>query len=269
MRLQLRPFFLFLPLLATAAAHAVEFSGVVRSVTGSLPPAIEVEADQRGGKPVIVGRIENGRYRIDLPSPGMYRVRLQAPGWEAEPKIVFDPQTTGARDFLVYPARVPEPELAAELIRLGEQDQALRKTMPEKPDAAFWKRMEEADRAREARLAQIIADKGWPLISQVGHEAANRAWLIAQHGSSDFLKRCLVLMKAAAAGGEMTPRHLALSIDRVLTQDKQKQLYGSQFQTNEDGKTFLLPVEDFEHIDERRAGMGMESFDEYRKNFEK
>lgn len=268
MRRQLRHFFLLLPLLATAAAHAVEFSGVVRSATGSLPPVIAVEADQRGGKTVIAGSIENGRYRIDLPSPSMYRVRLQAPGWEAEPKLVFDPQTTGARDFLVYPAKVPEPELAAELLRLGEQDQAVRRNRPEKPDAAFWKRMEEADRAREARLAQIIADKGWPRISQVGHEAANRAWLIAQHGSTDFLKRCLVLMKAAA-DGEMTPRHLALSIDRVLTQDKQKQIYGSQFQTNEDGKTFLLPVEDFEHIDERRAGMGMESFDEYRKNFEK
>lgn len=59
------------------------------------------------------------------------------------------------------------------------------------------------------------------------------------------------------------------SFDRVLTQDNQKQIYGSQFQTNEDGKTFLLPVEDFEQIDERRASMGLESFDEYRKNFEK
>ena len=30
-----------------------------------------------------------------------------------------------------------------------------------------------------------------------------------------------------------------------------------------------LPVEDFEHIEERRASMGLEPFDEYRKNFEK
>lgn len=263
-----RILFFVLSLLATAA-QAVEFSGLIRSSTGNLPSAIAVEADQRGEKTVLVGSVENGRYRIDLPSPGMYRVRLQAPGWEAAPKLVFDPLKTGARDFLIYPARLPEPELAAELVRLGEQDQELRKNRPEKPDAAFWKRMEENDRAREARLEQIIAEKGWPRISQVGHEAANAAWLIAQHGTDNFLKRCLVLMKAAAADGEITPHHLALSIDRVLTQDKQKQIYGSQFQTNEDGKTFLLPVEDIEHIDERRAAMGMEPFSEYRKNFEK
>jgi len=264
----MRSLFLLLPVLATAA-HAVEFSGSVRSATGTLPSGIEVVADRRDKLPTIVGSIEGNRYRIDLPSPGMYRVRLQVPGWDAAPKLVFDPRTTGARDFLVYPARLPEPDLAAELIRLGEEDQELRKNRPEKPDAAFWKRMEENDRVREARLEKIIAEKGWPRISQVGHRAANRAWLIAQHGSNDFLKRCLVMMKAAAVDGEIAPDNLALSIDRVLTQDKQKQIYGSQFQTNEDGKTFLLPVEDIEHIDERRAAMGMEPFSEYRKNFEK
>ena len=257
-----------LSLLATAA-QAVEFSGLIRSSTGSLPSAITVEADRRGEKTVLVGSVENGRYRIDLPSPGMYRVRLQAPGWDAEPKLVFDPQTTGARDFLLYPAKLPEPELAAELLRMGEEDQDFRKNIPKQPDAAFIKRWQENDRVREERLARIIAEKGWPRISQVGHRAANAAWLIAQHGTDDFLKRCLVLMKAAAADGEITPHHLALSIDRVLTQDKQKQIYGSQFQTNQDGKTFLLPVEDFEHIDERRASMGLEPFAEYRKNFEK
>lgn len=267
MAFQARLLLLALPLLS-AAAHAVEFSGLIRSSTGTLPAAVEVVADRRDKLPAIVGSVENGRYRIDLPSPGMYRVRLQAQGWDAEPKIVFDPKTTGARDFLVYPAKLPEPELAAELIRLGEQDQELRAKMPEKPDAAFWKRMGESDRVREARLERIIAEKGWPRISQVGHEAATSAWLIAQHGTEDFLKRCLALMKAAGEG-EVSPRHLALSIDRVLTSSNQKQIYGSQFQTDKEGKTFLLPVEDFEHIEERRAGMGLEPFDEYRKNFEK
>jgi len=264
----MRSLFLLLPVLATAA-HAVEFSGSVRSATGTLPSDIEVVADRRDKLPMIVGSIENGRYRIELPNTGMYRIRLQAPGWDAEPKLVFDPQTTGARDFLLYPAKLPEPGLAAELLRMGKEDQEFRKNIPAKRDAAFMKRWRENDRVREERLAQIIADKGWPRISQVGHEAANAAWLIAQHGTDDFLKRCLALMKTAAADGEITPHHLALSIDRVLTQDQQKQIYGSQFQTNQDGKTFLLPVEDFEHIEERRASMGMEPFSEYRKNFEK
>lgn len=268
MAVQARLLLLALPLLS-AAAHAVEFSGLIRSSTGTLPAAVEVVADRRDKLPTIAGSVENGRYRIDLPSPGMYLVRLQAPGWEAEPKLVFDPQTTGARDFLVYPAKVPEPELAAELLRMGKEDQDIRKNIPKQPDAAFIKRWQENDRVREERLAQIIAEKGWPRISQVGHRAANAAWLIAQHGTDDFLKRCLVLMKAAAADGEITLNHLALSIDRVLTSSNQKQIYGSQFQTNQDGKTFLLPVEDFEHIEERRAGMGLEPFDEYRKNFEK
>jgi len=153
-----RILFLLLPLLATAA-HAVEFSGLIRSATGSLPAALMVEADQLGDKPVITGSVDKGRYRVELPSPGTYRLRLQAPGWEAEPKIVFDPATTGARDFLIYPATLPEPELAAELIRLGEQDQELRMNWPEKPDAAFWKRMEEEDRARSTAGADHCRER--------------------------------------------------------------------------------------------------------------
>jgi hypothetical protein len=247
--------------------HATELSGVIRSSTGKLPDSIEVMADRADKQPVVAGTVEKGRYHIDLPSPGMYRLRLQAKDWDAAPKTIFDPASAGALDFLIYPEKVPEPALAAELNTMGEADQEFRQHIPAKPDAAFFKRWQAEDLQRETRLAQIIAEKGWPMISQVGHQAATSAWLIAQHGSADFLKRCLVLMKAAAEKQEIAPGHLALSIDRVLMQDGQKQLYGSQFQTNSDGKTIAVPIADPEHLDERRASMGMQPFAEYAKNF--
>jgi hypothetical protein len=108
------------------AAMAVELSGTIRSSTGTLPAAIQVLGDRADKLPVIVGKVENGRYRIELPESGMFRIRLKAPGWDAAPKTVFDPKTAGALDFLVYPAKVPEPALAAELIEMGKQDQAVR-----------------------------------------------------------------------------------------------------------------------------------------------
>jgi hypothetical protein len=198
----------------------------------------------------------------------MYRLRLEAKDWDAAPKIIFDPASAGALDFMVYPEKVPESALAAELNKLGEADQEIRHNMPTKPDAAFYKRWQEEDMAREKRLAQIIAEKGWPAISQVGHQAATNAWLIAQHGSAEFLKRCLVLMKAAAEKQEIEPGHLALSIDRVLMHDGEKQVYGSQFQTDKDGKTRAYPIADPERLDQRRASMGMQPFSEYAKMFE-
>jgi hypothetical protein len=251
--------------LLAAPAFAVELSGAIRSSTGTLPASIEVFGDRADKQPVITGKAGNGRYRITLPDTGMFRLRLQAAGWDAAPKVIFDPKTAGALDFLIYPAKVPEPALAAELIEMGEKDQAIRGNLKPGPiDKDLMARMEKEDLVREQRLGAIIDAKGWPTISMVGHEAANQAWLIAQHASPAFLKRCVPLMQAAADKGEMAPGSLALSIDRDLTNDGNKQRYGSQVQTNEDGKTVMLPIEDPEHLDARRASMGMQPFASYK-----
>jgi len=240
-----------------ASVTAKELSGVIRSSTGTLPPKLEIVADRADKLPPIVGKVEGGRYRIELPESGMFRLRMQAPDWDAAPKIIFDPQTAGALDFYVYPAKVPEPELARELKTMGAQDQALRNEAP----VARWER---EDGKRRERLAQIIAAKGWPTISMVGYKAAGSAWVIAQHAPKAYLKRWLPLMQAAADKHEMEPGNLALSIDRDLVNDGKPQRYGSQFQTSADGHTFALPIEDPEHVDTRRYAMGMDSFEHYR-----
>lgn len=258
---------LALPLLAPCAL-AVELSGKIHSPAGALPAGIEVQADRADKLPMIVGTADNGRYRITLPDTGLYRLRLVAKEWEAAPKYIPHPTKAGALDFLIYPARLPEPALAEELIAMGKLDQELRTNMPKQPDPEFWKRMEAEDRKREARLARIIDEKGWPTISQVGHEAAKSAWLIAQHGTPDFLKRCLPLMQAAAQKHELAQADLALSIDRVLMHDGKKQRYGSQFQTDKEGRTRAYPIEDMAQLDARRASMGLEPFEDYRKRLE-
>jgi hypothetical protein len=252
-------------LCAASTAAAVELSGAIRSSTGTLPATIEVFGDRADKLPVLVGKVESGRYRIELPDTGVFRLRLYAPGWDAAPKMIFEPKASGALDFLVYPAKVPEPELAAELMDMGEKDQAIRKELKPGPlDKALLDRMQKEDAVREQRLAAIIDAKGWPTSSMVGHEAAHNAWLIAQHAPPALLKRWLPLMQVAADKGEMAPRSLALSIDRDLTNDGKKQRYGSQAETNADGKTVMLPIEDPEHLDQRRAAMGMEPFARYK-----
>ena len=250
-----------------SSAGAAELSGTIHSATGKLPVDVKMRAESFDQSPAIAGTVENGRYRIDLPEGRTYVLRAMAPGWEAAPKHIPGPVTGAARDILLYPARVPEPQLAEELIRLGKADQAIRQQIPQGKDPDFWKRMESEDKLREQRLAQIIADKGWPLVSQVGHEAAKSAWLIAQHGASDFLERCLPLMQAAADRHELPLSSLALSIDRVLMHKGKEQRYGSQFGMK-DGHTVPYPIEDMAHLDERRASMGLEPYEQYHKRFD-
>lgn len=71
-------------------------------------------------------------------------------------------------------------------------------------------------------------------------------------------------MKAAVEKGEMEGSSYALSVDRTRIQDGQKQLYGSQFDTEGD-KCEPLPIEDPEHVDERRTAVGLGPLAEYAK----
>lgn len=262
----LRHFLLTLPLLASCAS-AAEVSGAIHSTTGKLPADMTLVGVRRDKLPDILGSVQGGRCRIALPDGVDVRLQLAAPGWDAAPKYIWGPISGQALDMLLYPAQVPEPELAAELIRMGELDQTIRKSVPGASDQAFWTRMQTEDKLREERLARIIAEKGWPRISQVGHQAANSAWLIAQHGSPAFLERCLPLMQAAADQHEMALSSLALSVDRVLMQKGQPQRYGSQLQIK-DGRTLDYPIEDIARVDERRAAMGLEPYAQYRKRFD-
>ena len=261
---------LFIPLLCISAhAGAVELSGIIRSNGAPLPPAISIVAELSPGQTYSIGQVEHGRYRIDVPEGTLLALVARAPQWEAEPRIIHDAATAGALDILLYPAAVPEPALAQELLAMEKEDQAARTAWPATgSDAQARRRMRETDDKNEARLRHIIASKGWPTQTMVGYKAAGSAWLIAQHGSSAFLKSSLVLMRAAAARGEITPSKLALAIDRDLCNDNQPQLYGSQFRTDSTGKTVPLPIDDPQRLDQRRASMGLEPYTQYRQLLE-
>jgi hypothetical protein len=269
MNLRLTKLALAIPLiLAAAPTLAVELTGSIRSSTGTLPPGLKVQAQGQTFGSERAGKVEGGRYRIVLPDSGRFRVLLQAEGWDAAPKLIWDPKTAGALDILVYPEAVPEQALAAELIEMGRQDQAIRRGHnPDKPDPAYVKRMQQEDHAREQRLAAIVDAKGWPLVSMVGYEAAGSAWTVAQHGSPAFLKRCLPLMQAAGDKLEINPQHLALSIDRVRVESGKPQVYGSQLHEGKGGRMEPDRIEDREHVDARRAAMGMEPLADYLARF--
>lgn len=158
---------------------------------------------------------------------------------------------------------VPEPELAGQLEAMGAEDHALR---------ARWTRdapevgaeVMRLDAAHEAALRDIIGRKGWPDIAMVGKPAAQAAWLVAQHGTPEFLKLCLPYMKASAEQGQMPWSAVALSIDRDLMYDGKPQRYGSQFRSGADGKNYMYQVEDEAHLDQRRAQVGLGPIAEYK-----
>jgi hypothetical protein len=132
-----------------------------------------------------------------------------------------------------------------------------------------FEKIEEIDRKNTARLKEIMANHGWPGKSLVGRDGANTAWLLVQHADKDreFQKKCLGLMKAALAKGEVSAQDVAYLTDRVLVGENKKQLYGTQC-TVVNGQVKFQPIEDEANVDKRRAEVGLPSLTEYRKMIE-
>jgi len=149
-------------------------------------------------------------------------------------------------------------DLAAELHRRAEEDQAARRLPAGTHDGREMRRI---DADNTAWLQQVIAEHGWPGLALAGEQGADEAWLLAQHAdlAPAFQRQALELLKAAVAAGDAPPRHQAYLTDRVLVAAGEPQVYGTQYTDDGDGSNLRQqPVADPDRLDERRAAMGLE-----------
>lgn len=157
-------------------------------------------------------------------------------------------------------------ELAGELLRRGELDQEVRKNAP----GGRWTEQERercraVDTDNTRWLAALVAERGWPRISDVGLEAAHVAWLVAQHADADPVQQRMFLawMRDAVADGEARPADLAYLEYRCRRNADQLQLYGTQLVLTGDRELVPAPLAEPETVDERRAAVGLGPLADY------
>ncbi|MET9480192.1 DUF6624 domain-containing protein [Streptomyces sp. NPDC006638] len=158
--------------------------------------------------------------------------------------------------------------LAAELTDMAAADQraSMGANSDDPSERLAWRRLT----ARHGdRLAEIMDVYGWPAAERVGEEAARAAWLIAQHADRqlDVQRRALELMEQAVPAGSAGRRELAFLRDRTLVNEDREQIYGTQIAGVKDGAPVPWPCEEPERMDELRAEVGIEPFDEYVAGF--
>ncbi|MFE1959022.1 DUF6624 domain-containing protein [Streptomyces sp. NPDC059479] len=158
--------------------------------------------------------------------------------------------------------------LAMELkdMAAADHESSIRANSDDPAEQLEWRRLT----ARHGdRLGEIMAEYGWPTAELVGEEAARAAWLIAQHADRqlDVQRRALHLMRQAVSAGLAGPRELAFLCDRTLVNEGRKQVYGTQIAGVKDGSPVRWPCEEPERMDELRAEVGIEPFDEYVAKF--
>jgi hypothetical protein len=246
------------------APTAVRVYGDIRTADGARVPgavAILIAMDDRPGARFFVDGA-SAPWQVALPA-GSYAVGAVAPGWRSIVRPLPPTSASSRADIVVFRVPPSNPSLRAELLAMSAEDQRVREG-PVASDARALDAMRAVDRKNQARLHAILERGGWPKAAQVGADGVAATWLMVQH-DVPAIKRWLPAMRAAVDAGELPAADWALSIDRDRVHDGRPQLYGSQGLPSKDGKfAGLQPIEDEDHVDERRAALGMEPLAAYK-----
>lgn len=157
--------------------------------------------------------------------------------------------------------------LSQELVAMAKNDLSVREALVADGSlgrALYHPRMEAVHINNAARLADIIEQYGWPGNSLVGEEGAWAAWLIAQHaiGNPPFMRHCLTLLKQAASNSDVMPWQAAFLEDRIRMYEGKPQIYGTQFQPNNNGELEPYSIENPESVNARRLAVGLNTIEE-------
>jgi len=136
--------------------------------------------------------------------------------------------------------------------------------------ARLWQKINDADTENRRWLKAVLKRIGWFRVSVYGRAASNTAWLLVQHADQDpaWQKQILRDIKPMVAQGDVSGIDVAYLEDRIAAAETRPQVYGTQG-TCEDGGWSPFPIEDPDHVDERRRALGLETMKEYQTGFKK
>jgi len=151
--------------------------------------------------------------------------------------------------------------IAEKVIALKNKDLRLRAKLVEsgKLSDGYHEEMKDLHNENAKMLNEIIDAIGYPTIDKVGKEANEAAWLVIQHsiGQPTFMKNCAKLLEIAVSEGKADPKSLAYLTDRIAVLEGQPQLYGTQFDWDENGNLSPNQFDDLIKVNERRQSIGL------------
>jgi hypothetical protein len=148
-----------------------------------------------------------------------------------------------------------------ELLSMQAEDSGVREQLAREGllGDGYEPRMEAVHQRNAARLEAIVAQHGWPGRTLAGDDGAEAAWRTLQHaiGRPDLIRRCFPLLEQAAAAGEIPAWQPAYVLDRIRFFEGKPQVYGTQYDWDDEGYSRLWTVEDPRHVNERRKSVGL------------
>ena len=128
---------------------------------------------------------------------------------------------------------------------------------------ARWKIINQKDSINLIKVKTILDTYGWLGPDVIGGQGNSTLFLVIQHSNQKAQEQYLPMMREAAKNGKAFGGDLALLEDRVALGQGKKQIYGSQIKQDSLGNYSLFPLEDPDHVDERRASVGLQPLADY------
>jgi hypothetical protein len=170
----------------------------------------------------------------------------------AEARAFVDRQARQMSAGKKAPTQPPSmPALRDEINAMMAADQAVR----QKEQFDFQKLMEQ-DKRTAGPLKAIFDRYGVPTYDMVGIDAAKAFVVMVQHQSPELRAAVLPKLRANVDAGQAEAEMYAMVYDRTQGDQGRAQRYGQNF-VCKDGRFEPAPIEDPEHVDERRAEVGL------------
>lgn len=157
--------------------------------------------------------------------------------------------------------------IAKKIIRLKNADLQLRDEFIRKGELGngYHEEMQALHHKNAEALNEIIDSIGYPTAGKVGKEAADAAWMVIQHAivRPDFMRKCLKLMENSIPEKSHAERiNTAYLSDRIAVFEGRPQLYGTQFDWDENGQLSPNVYDDPDQVNERRKSLGLNSLED-------
>ena len=153
---------------------------------------------------------------------------------------------------------IVDEALRKALVAMGKADLALRTRLADQGVLidGYHPEMRALHEANADRLAQVIADYGWPGPDIAGEDGSAAAWLVLQHAIARpaLMRRVRDLLRGSPA---VPAARWAMLDDRIAVFEGREQTWGTQFDWDDAGEMNPLPIADPDGVDERRAAVGL------------
>ncbi|TKB95163.1 DUF6624 domain-containing protein [Pedobacter cryophilus] len=157
---------------------------------------------------------------------------------------------------------IPYDDLRLKLSKIREADQSIRESYlsaTPKEIPAIIKSMDSIDKANKKDVLNILENYGWIKQSKIGEDAADALFLVVQHSDLKTMKKYFPQLKDLANKHEAKKTYAAMMEDRILMDEGEKQIYGTQAVSGlRETKELIViwPILDPKNVNKRRTKMG-------------